>query len=82
MDLNVNKLQIHKNIQRSYRKGQEFSKWPVQWPELLFFFGCRRSLKVLEENMGAEVRHARVKSQFYLFLAVTWVGESTSWSFS
>lgn len=82
MDLNVTKLQIHKNIQRSYRKGQEFSKWPVQWPELLFFFGWRRSLKVLEENMDAEVKHAGVKSQFCLFLVVTWVGESTSWSFS
>lgn len=35
-------------------------------------------MKVLEENMGAEVRHARVKSQFCLFLAVTWVSESTS----
>lgn len=82
MDLNVTKLQIHRNIQRPYRKGQEFSKWPVQWPELLFSFGWRRSLKVLEENMGAEVRLAGVKSQFCLFLVVTWVGESTSWSFS
>lgn len=35
-------------------------------------------MEVLEENLGAEVRLAGVKSQFCLFLVVTWVGESTS----